>query len=154
MKTFETLRPWIYVCLFAAALGPLPIPFIKKKAKNLDSKWFTASLVGLVLLAAFCIADCLVLPALQAPQTRQKVLSADEITVQEKYISEGTFFRSGDPYIVLTDGEDTVAIQVTEGIYNKYKPGDVYEHDADTVQYASNPAAKAGDGKASPLPQP
>lgn len=47
---------------------------------------------------------------------------------------------NGEPYIVITDGVDTVKIKVTDGIYEKYNPGDVYEHDADPVQFDTAPS--------------
>lgn len=90
-------------------------------------------MVGILFLLVF-------VPALEnAWSTKEnaemQVFTAATITIQEKYISADGLFTDGDCYLVLTDGEETVRIKVTEAIYDKYKVGDIYEHDADPKDY-------------------
>lgn len=60
-----------------------------------------------------------------------RVMTSECITVQEKRIS-------GSGYsLVLSNGEETYNLPVSETIYNSYHPGDSYRHDADQKDYAN-----------------
>ena len=112
--------------------------------KNRPGRW-TLIVTGAVGLCLAFLMNVLGVPYIEKATTEQaalehRVFTADVITVQEKYISVGTLFRASEPYNVITDGKDTITIKVTDSIYAKYKPGDVYEHDADQKLYDKDPA--------------
>ena len=147
MEIIKTLVKVLYVIsAFFIVFGGL-IFFIGIGER--PGKWAAIGVVA----AGLCVAlfmTCVGIPYFEKAEAEQaaleyRVFTADVITVQEKYISTGTLFRAGSPYIVITDGEDTVTIKVTEGIYEKYKPGDVYEHDADPVKYDATPSTEASN---------
>ena len=142
MEIIKTLVKVLYVIsAFFIVFGGL-IFFIG--IGDRPGKWAAIG-VGAAGLCVALFMTCVGIPYFEKAEAEQaaleyRVFTADVITVQEKYISVGTLFHASEPYIVITDGKDTVTIKVTDSIYAKYKPGDVYEHDADQKLYDKDPA--------------
>lgn len=141
----ETMKTIAYVCL---ALIGVSISYcvlqamthtnvaVRRRYLSVAAGGTTILLVGMLYLFVF-------IPILEKNRqanenTEMQVFTADTITIQEKYISGDGLFTDGDCYLVLTDGEETVRIKVTEATYDKYKVGDIYEHDADPKDYREN----------------
>ena len=147
METIEKIRILMKLTMaisgFGLAFGG--IAFFLDNNRDRRSKLWPMIVVGTVGLCLSLVMTFIGLPKLERAEAERadreyRVFTADVITVQEKYISAGNIFTNGEPYIVITDGVDTVKIKVTDGIYEKYKPGDVYEHDADPVQFDTAPS--------------
>lgn len=141
----EIIRTLLFVAAaIAICLGGFIIffeqdPFRRRHGWSIMGLGAAAVCLGFLLNVVF-------IPRIEKAQAEQaaleqRVFTADVITVKEKYISAGNIFTNGEPFIVITDGEDVVKIKVTDGIFEKYKPGDVYEHDADPVQYNTDSAS-------------
>lgn len=138
----ETMKTIAYVCL---ALIGVSISYcglqvmlhtnyaVRRRYLSVAAGGTTILLIGMLYLFVF-------IPILEKniqanENTEIQVFTSDTITIQEKYISGDGLFTDGDCFLVLTDGKETVLLKVTESIYDKYKVGDIYEHDADPKEY-------------------
>ena len=147
METIGKIRILMTLALAVSGLGLAigGIAFFLDNNRDRRSKLRPMIVVCTIGLCLSLYMSFFGLPKLERAKTERadreyRVFTADVITVQEKYISAGNIFTNGEPYIVITDGVDTVKIKVTDGIYEKYNPGDVYEHDADPVQFDTVPS--------------
>ena len=112
-----------------------------RTAKAQDKAFYEAARVSwfwYVIIAVIFVLLLTVVP--HCTTVEKEVMTAEVITVQEKYISSDNYI------LVLTDGEDTFNLRVTPQIYDSYIPGDTYLHDADRKQYTPKEGSKT-DGK-------
>ena len=150
METIEKIKILMsfimVISAFDLSLGGIAF-FLDNNREKRSNPW-PMIIVGIAGLCLSLLMYFIGIPKLERSETERadreyRVFTANVITVKEKYISAGNIFTNGEPYIVITDGVDTVKIKVTDGIYEKYKPGDVYEHDADPVQFDAAPSTDA-----------
>lgn len=147
MEKIETIKHLTGI-IFAVSIGCIILgasSFFLSLGKEKRPGTWSILITGMVGICIAAFISGFGIPYLEKTEAVQaaiehRVFTADVITVQRKYISNGTIFSPGEPFIVITDGEDTVTIKVTDGIYEKYKPGDVYVHDADPIQYDAVPS--------------
>lgn len=95
--------------------------------------WFWYVIIALIFVLLLTVVP-------RGTTVEEKVMTAEVITVQEKYISSDNYI------LVLSDGEDTFNLRVTPQTYDSYIPGDTYLHDADRKQYTTKEGSKT-DGK-------
>lgn len=96
-----------------------------------------ANRVGFLVILEVCASGYLIIFQLRRVakwkrcEIELRVMTSECITVQEKRIS-------GSGYcLVLSNGEETYDLPVSETIYNSYHSGDSYRHDADQKDYAN-----------------
>lgn len=83
----------------------------------------------LYIVVFLVIALIVVVLAGNSRNVEYQVMTSEYIVVQEKRIS-------GSGYsLVLSNGEETYNLPVSESIYDSYQPGDPYRHDADQKSY-------------------
>ena len=137
----EPMKTIAYICLaligvsisYCGVQAMLHTNEVRRRYLSAFTGGYTILLVGMLYLFVF-------IPIIEKNRqanenTEMQVFTADTITIQEKYISGDGLFTDGDCFLVLTDGKETVRLKVTESIYDKYKVGDIYEHDADPKKY-------------------
>lgn len=136
------MRTIAYICLalVAASTAFFGLQAMTHTNVAVRRRYLSGVAGGSAFLLVGMLYLFVIVPAIEKTlRTREdaikQVFTAEVVTVKEKYISADGLLTDGDCFLVLTDGKETVRLKVTEAIYDKYKVGDIYEHDADPKDY-------------------
>lgn len=134
---------------FAPAIGVLCVMLVAvtallgKERDRVVSTFKSASIVLILTLLIGAAGFYFEHEANEVKAREQTVMSSSYIVVVKKdIVTRGLIGATTNYYLTLEGDEERTTIQVTAGIYERYKIGDEYQHDGDQQDYSMTVSEK------------